>query len=73
MVFDPFGDFQTKGYLRNVEKLSDKDEIKHLEHIHFKKNVSFALRQLEKASYITYQDVLKVHKTLFQDFYPWGY
>ena len=35
MTFDPFGDFVTQGYLRNVEKEKDLDIVKRLEHASF--------------------------------------
>ena len=35
MSFDPFGDFATEGYLRNVEKEKDLDIVKRLEHTSF--------------------------------------
>ena len=35
MSFDPFGDFETRGYLRNVFGEKDPDIIKHLEHSAF--------------------------------------
>ncbi len=35
MTFDPFGDFETRGYLRNFEKESDLAIVKRLEHVSF--------------------------------------
>jgi cell filamentation protein len=35
MSFDPFGDFAIEGYLRNVEKETDLDIVKRLEHASF--------------------------------------
>jgi hypothetical protein len=35
VIFDPFGDFATEGYLRNVEKEKDLDIVKRLEHVSF--------------------------------------
>jgi cell filamentation protein len=32
MPFDPFGDFATRGYLRNFAGEKDPEAIKHLEH-----------------------------------------
>ena len=35
MSFDPFGDFATEGYLRNVEREKDLNIVKRLEHASF--------------------------------------
>ena len=35
MSFDPFGDFETRGYLRNVFGEKDPNIIKYLEHSSF--------------------------------------
>ncbi|WP_432413570.1 hypothetical protein [Pantoea allii] len=35
-MFDPFGDFETAGYLRNVERIKDIDILKRQEHIFLK-------------------------------------
>lgn len=33
MIFDPFGDYETLGYLRNVDGLKDREIIKIQEHL----------------------------------------
>jgi cell filamentation protein len=72
-VFDPFNDFQTAGYLRNFEALKDPLKISRVEHNSFKVQLEKALDQLRRLSGpLTYGDYLKVHGTLFQDFYPWA-
>jgi len=38
-VFDPFGDFDTKGYLQNVEGLESLEDVKLLEHTFFEANL----------------------------------
>ncbi len=35
MTFDPFGDFETEGYLQNSLKLKDPLEVKESEHLSF--------------------------------------
>jgi hypothetical protein len=35
VIFDPFGDFQTQGYLRNHDKEKDIDIVRRLEHSAF--------------------------------------
>lgn len=71
-LFDPFGDFQTAGYLRNTSQLHDPNLIKELEHQNFKANLPTALSFLEKRRTIDYPAFLQVHKILFSDFYPWA-
>lgn len=72
MTFDVFGDFETRGYLRNSEGLKDTAEVKRLEHRVFLKNLASAVEYLKRIETITYQDVLHTHKILFQDVYPWA-
>lgn len=72
MVFDPFGDFDRQGYLRNFTQSKDLNLIKTLEHIAFQKNLGKAIKYLAQAHLIKYQDVLEIHKTLFGSVYPWA-
>ena len=72
-MFDPFEDFQTAGYLRNVEALKDLDKVKVQEHVFFEANLEDALTFLRKVKGpIAYQHFLNVHRILFEDFYPWA-
>lgn len=72
-MFDPFQDFQTAGYLRNLEGLKNLDEIKRFEHFFFESNLEEALEFLKsRRGDLTYEHFLKVHKILFSDFYPWA-
>ncbi|WP_413791921.1 MULTISPECIES: Fic/DOC family protein [unclassified Pseudomonas] len=72
MSFDPFGDFETAGYLQNSLRLKDPIEVKESEHLSFEASIEDALACLAKKSPITFQKVLKVHKILFSGFYPWA-
>jgi cell filamentation protein len=72
VTFDVFGDFETRGYLRNSEGLKDLDQVKRLEHRVFLKNLGFAVKHLMGAEPITYQAVLDAHRTLFHALYPWA-
>lgn len=72
MSFDPFGDFETAGYLQNSLQLKDPIEVKESEHLSFEASIEDALACLAKRKPITLQTVLKVHKILFSDFYPWA-
>lgn len=72
MSFDPFGDFETRGYLRNVFGEKDPEIIKHLEHSSFIAGVSEAFNYLGSVRRLSYDDVLKTHRILFGDIYPWA-
>ncbi|MFD4838252.1 Fic family protein [Achromobacter sp. NPDC058515] len=71
-MFDPFGDFETVGYLRNVLGLSDLDRVKVQEHLAFTGGVAEAASYLQRQEEITYEDFCKVHEILFSGFYPWA-
>lgn len=49
-MFDPFNDFQTAGYLRNVEGRKDPERIKKQEHFFFDTRREDALGQLKHGS-----------------------
>jgi cell filamentation protein len=64
--FDPFGDFATEGYLRNVEKEKDLDIVKRLEHASFTTGLDEAFTALGKSRQFAYSDVLQTHWHPFQ-------
>lgn len=73
MVFDPFGDFESAGYLRNIERLKDPVEVKFQEHVFFEANIDSALKYLAGIrGDISYANFLQVHRILFSEFYPWA-
>lgn len=72
MAFDPFGDFETAGYLRNFAGQKDPQKVKQLEHNSFVGNVGDALRTLDAKSTLSFQDIRDTHRTLFKDVYPWA-
>lgn len=72
MIFDPFGDFKSAGYLRNTLKLKKTEEIKRLEHLTFELGIDEALNFLSTIKSINYLSILKVHNILFSGFYPWA-
>lgn len=71
-MFDPFGDFESAGYLRNVRKDKQEPDIKKFEHNVFRANLEDALDYLSKRKTIEYNDFLEVHRILFSDYYPWA-
>ena len=62
MSFDPFGDFETRGYLRNVFGEKDPDIVRHLEHSSFVAGVSDAFKYLGSVRRLSYDDVLETHR-----------
>ena len=72
MTFDPFSDFETRGYLRNFFGEKDPEIVRHLEHSSFISGVDEAFSNLFGRAVISYEDVLDTHKTLFKDMYPWA-
>ena len=72
-MFDPFKDFEVLGYLRNVEKLKEPQEVKFQENLFFQANIEDALNLLSRVKGpIEYGHFKKVHRVLFGDFYPWA-
>ena len=72
MNFDPFGDFDTRGYLRNIVKEKDRDIVRRLEHSSFTTGIAAAFSSLATRKILTYSDVLGTHKILFEAIYPWA-
>ncbi len=72
MTFDPFGDFATRGYLRNLANEKDLAIVRRLEHTSFVTGLEQAFRDLGAAKTLTYENVLAAHKTLFSAVYPWA-
>ncbi|MFK4259345.1 Fic family protein [Agrobacterium tumefaciens] len=71
MTFDPFGDFATRGYLRNVRG-ADEVAVKRLEHAAFRGELDFALEYLRSRPELAYEDVIQTHAKLFSGLYPWA-
>jgi cell filamentation protein len=72
MTFDPFGDFDSRGYLRNFFSSKDIPKVKTLEDASFQGNLDRAINTLAAVDFIEYKHVLEIHKTLFGDVYPWA-
>jgi cell filamentation protein len=72
VTFDPFGDFETQGYLRNLVKEKDSDIIRRLELTSFATGIDAALERLAKIRQRSYPDVLETHRILFEADYPWA-
>jgi cell filamentation protein len=72
VTFDPFGDFATRGYLRNLAGEKDSEIVRRLEHSSFITGIDAAFRSLNAVKRLAYQDVLETHKILFEAVYPWA-
>ena len=72
MTFDPFGDRDTRGYLRNRLGTNDPALIARLEAHAFSANVLPALAALKAAPTVGYDQVLDTHRRLFGSVYPWA-
>jgi cell filamentation protein len=72
VTFDPFGDFETQGYLRNLAKEKDPAIVRRLEHSSFTTGIDAALERLAKVKLLSYPDVLETHRILFDAVYPWA-
>lgn len=71
MIFDPFGDYDRKGYLRNVFGEKDPTIIKDLENTAFSVNIDDAVKELASRR-LDFDALKSVHKTLFETIYPWA-
>lgn len=71
-MFDPFKDFDSKGYLRNEFGFKEPTQIQQMEHAMFRAGLDEALVFIANQKTITYQHFLKVHEILFKEFYPWA-
>ena len=70
--FDPFGDFEARGYLRNHHGVKEPGIIKRIEHNAFARNIERALSNLQSAPEINLEFIQETHRTLFSDVYPWA-
>jgi cell filamentation protein len=50
VIFDPFGDFATRGYLRNLAKAKDPEIVRRLQHNSFMTGLDEALAKLRRRS-----------------------
>jgi cell filamentation protein len=72
VTFDPFGDFKTRGYLRNLANEKDLEIVRRLEHTSFITGIDAAFDRFAAMKRLLYQDVLETHKILFEAVYPWA-
>jgi cell filamentation protein len=70
-ILDPFGDFETEGYLRNVYGVKDLELIGHLETAVFQQEVLRTVRFLRRVPILQYEHITETHRQLFDSLYPW--
>jgi cell filamentation protein len=70
VIFDPFGDFAARGYLRNIARQKDMRIVRQMEHSSFVTGLDEAFARLNVRETLTYDDVLTTHRILFAAIYP---
>jgi cell filamentation protein len=64
-VLDPFGDYETAGYLRNTYREKDLLLVGHLETAAFEQEVLTTVRFLRRRPSLQYQHIAETHYRLF--------
>jgi cell filamentation protein, protein adenylyltransferase len=72
VIFDPFGDFATRGYLRNLAGEKNLEIVRRLEHTSFITGIDASFSRLSSLRHLSYEDVLETHRILFEAVYPWA-
>ena len=71
-ILDPFGDYETAGYLRNVYGVKDLEIVGHLETGVFQQEILGTVRFLRRLPNLQYDHVTETHRQLFSSLYPWA-
>ena len=71
-ILDPFGDYDSAGYLRNHFGIKNLSIVGRLEVAAFQDEVHEVIRYLRRIPRIGYGHVLDVHRRLFSSVYPWA-
>jgi cell filamentation protein len=71
-ILDPFGDYQTEGYLRNFFKEKDLKIVGHLETGAFEAQIHQVIRFLRRQPTVNYEHITETHRQLFDSVYPWA-
>ena len=69
-LFDPFGDFDTAGYLQNAKGYKTASAVKRFEHSMHAAALPAAIAALQKRKRLAYKDILDTHRRLFGEVYP---
>jgi cell filamentation protein len=71
-VLDPFGDYESAGYLRNVYGQKDLRIVGHFETAAFEEEVHETIRFLRRLPDLSYNHITETHRRLFSSLYPWA-
>lgn len=71
-ILDPFGDYETAGYLRNAFREKDLRVVGHLETAAFEQEILGTVRFLRKLPALHYEHITETHSRLFNSLYPWA-
>lgn len=71
-VLDPFGDYETAGYLRNRYASPDREAIGRLMTVAYEQKVLSVVRFLRRVPLIRYEHVTETHFRLFDSLFPWA-
>jgi cell filamentation protein len=71
-VFDPFGDYEIRGYLRNTQAEMDRSIMRKWEHAVYVSNIVSVVGYVRNDTPITYKTLLNTHRQIFETVYPWA-
>lgn len=66
LILDPFGDYETAGYLRNAYQEKDLRLVGHLETAAFEQEIVSTVPVLQ------YEHITETHYRIFNSLYPWA-
>jgi cell filamentation protein len=71
-VLDPFGDYESAGYLRNFYQEKNLRIVGHLETAAFEIGIHQTIRLLRRVPALDYENITETHRRLFGSLYPWA-
>jgi len=71
-ILDPFGDYETAGYLRNSYQEKDLRVVGRLETAAFEQEIIPTVRFLRRLPTLRYEHITETHQMLFSSLYPWA-
>jgi cell filamentation protein len=71
-ILDPFGDYESAGYLRNSYQEKDLRVVGHLETATFEQEIIPTVRFLRRLPALHYESITQTHLRLFSSLYPWA-
>jgi cell filamentation protein len=71
-ILDPFGDYTTAGYLRNIYQEKDLRVVGRLETAAFEQEILPTVRFLRRLPSLRYEHITETHRRLFSSLYPWA-